>query len=200
MAKDYKTRTDKPKSRQTNWSLVFTFITGLIIGLAATIIFYLQSQGPHPKKKPQDEIIVDKPDTAAETSISELSKTEEKNKDTDLLDYEFHKILPNREINISEWETTEEETPIVETPEDESITYILQVGSFKDISAADEVKAKLAILGIIANIQRVVINGQDIRHRVRIGPFSDTERLQNTKKKLENNRFDFMLLKLKVEG
>lgn len=211
MAKDYKSRSDKSNEKQTNWPLIFTFITGLVIGLAATIIFYFLSLGPQPEKKPDvpkpvvqeekaTEEKLEKTIETSETSIDELSQKEEKNPDTDILEYKFHEILANREINISEWETTEEEAPKTAEPEklDESIAFVIQVASFKDITAADEVKAKLAILGIVANIQRVVINGQDVRHRVRIGPFRESQKLNEIRTKLQNNRFDYMLLKLKV--
>lgn len=211
MAKDYKSRSDKPQEKLTNWPLIFTFVTGLALGLAATIIYFLLSTGPQPEKEqdkpkpiaqaePSVEIKEENKSETSDTSLDELSQKEEKNSDSDILDYKFHEILANKEINISEWETTEEEAPKTTEPEklDESVAYIIQVASFKDISAADEVKAKLAILGIIANIQRVVINGQDVRHRVRIGPFTNSEKLNETRTKLQNNRFDYMLLKLKV--
>ena len=77
--------------------------------------------------------------------------------------------------------------------------FVLQVGSFKQFEAADEIKAKLALMGVTADIQRVVINGQDVRHRVRIGPYKDSNQLQQTKNRLLANDLDFMLLKLKME-
>ena len=54
-------------------------------------------------------------------------------------------------------------------------------------------------MGVTADIQRVVINGQDVRHRVRIGPYKDSNQLQQTKNRLLANDLDFMLLKLKME-
>ena len=77
--------------------------------------------------------------------------------------------------------------------------FVLQVGSFKEFSAADEIKAKLAMMGVTADIQRVVINGQDVRHRVRIGPYKNSEKLKHDRDTLLANDLDFMLLKLKME-
>ena len=54
-------------------------------------------------------------------------------------------------------------------------------------------------MGVTADIQRVVINGQDVRHRVRIGPYEDPHKLQEAKDRLLANDLDFMLLKLKME-
>ena len=77
--------------------------------------------------------------------------------------------------------------------------FVLQVGSFKQFEAADEIKAKLALMGVTADIQRVVINGQDVRHRVRIGPYKNSNQLKQAKDRLLANDLDFMLLKLKME-
>jgi len=38
-----------------------------------------------------------------------------------------------------------------------------------------------------------------VRHRVRIGPYKNTEKLQQARDRLLANDLDFMLLKLKME-
>jgi len=38
---------------------------------------------------------------------------------------------------------------------------------------ADRVNTRLALAGVSAGIQRVVINGSDVWYRVRVGPFND---------------------------
>ena len=55
------------------------------------------------------------------------------------------------------------------------------------------------MIGIHAGIQRVVINGQDARHRVRIGLYKVPEKLKQTREQLMKNGLDFMLLKLTME-
>ena len=102
-----------------------------------------------------------------------------------------------REINISEWiaENQDKDKPLP----DESSLYVFQVGSFKDYESADQVKAQLALIGIKADIQRVVINGQDSRHRVRIGPYKDQKILKDIRQRLNSNGLDYMLLKLRLE-
>ena len=54
-------------------------------------------------------------------------------------------------------------------------------------------------MGVFADIQRVVINGQNIRHRVRLGPYKSPEEMKNARELLEANQFDFMVLKLRLE-
>ena len=112
--------------------------------------------------------------------------------------FDFYTILPKMEVSVSEW-VADEDTEPEPVPVEEGL-YILQVGSFEDYNAADQVKAKLAFMGITADIQRVVINGRDVRHRVRIGPYKDIEELKLARDQLIENKFDFMLLKLEVNN
>ena len=81
--------------------------------------------------------------------------------------------------------------------EDDVTGYVLQVGSFKDFSSADQVKAQLALLGIFADIQRVMLNEQDIRHRVRLGPYTSVNEMRDVRRRLRDNNIEFMLIELR---
>ena len=67
------------------------------------------------------------------------------------------------------------------------------------MEAADQVKAQLALIGVTADIQRVVINGQDTLYRVRVGPYSDQQKLNDARLRLQENKLEFMLLKLQAD-
>ena len=71
------------------------------------------------------------------------------------------------------------------------------MGSFKEFSSADKIKAELAFLGIFADIQRVMLNGQDVRHRVRLGPYKSMDEMKDISRRLEDNQIEFMLLELR---
>jgi len=168
------------------------FIAGLVIGLFVAFIVYLKEhQGGIQIDKTPEVVIQNINKPIPETDIAEEPGVPEPQ-------FDFYQILPNMEVNVSEWEAEEEKQsePIAT---DDSGVYILQVGSFEQYEAADEVKAKLALLGVSADIQRVVINGKDIRHRVRVGPYKDPAKLQEARDRLLANNLDFMLLKLKVD-
>jgi cell division protein FtsN len=194
MTRDYKniTRNKNGKAETSPLQPVMPFIAGLVIGLFVAFIVYLKEHqaGIHPGQSPELVIQnINKP--IPETDIVEEAKIPEPQ-------FDFYQILPNMEVNVSEWEA-EEETKTEPIATDDSGVYILQVGSFEQYEAADEVKAKLALLGVSADIQRVVINGRDIRHRVRVGPYKDPAKLQEVRDRLLANNLDFMLLKLKVD-
>ncbi|HET9122820.1 MAG TPA: SPOR domain-containing protein [Acidiferrobacteraceae bacterium] len=49
--------------------------------------------------------------------------------------------------------------------------YILQAGSFPDYRDADHLKARLALHGFEARIQKVSIQGRGLYYRLRLGPY-----------------------------
>ncbi|MCH8262289.1 MAG: SPOR domain-containing protein [Proteobacteria bacterium] len=192
MPKDYKNiKSDKNKSAR-NSKYLKSFLAGLTVGLCvAIIVYFYQHDVAQQTQIIQPQVTVAKP-------APELSQ----NDDTPPPTFDFYQILPNMEVNVSEWEA--EDDGDIEEQADLGIEntgiYILQIGSFKRFDAADEVKAKLAFMGISADIQRVVINGKDIRHRVRVGPYADSEKLSRIRRQLTENNLSYMLLKLQSEN
>jgi cell division protein FtsN len=193
MPKDYKHITKRTPKTETKAGSTLPFFTGLAVGLLVAVTVYFYENQPASEVIPQQ----DNSDTVASTTNIATASEQEHTESLPEPHFDFYKILPSREVNISEWETREDEQP--EDKSQQPVMYVLQVGSFSHYEAADEIKAKLAMLGITADIQRVVINGQDIRHRVRIGPYKDTEKLQEARDRLLANELDFMLLKLKMD-
>jgi SPOR domain len=192
--RDYKNiKKKKPVPLAQRFSGALSFLTGLAIGLFIAIIVYFHEHSA--------SIVNNNPLLANSPTIDKDIISDNKNDAIAQLpepQFDFYKILPNKEVNISEWESVEEEDASSQK-EEQPVMFVLQVGSFKKFGAADEIKAKLAMMGVTADIQRVVINGQDVRHRVRIGPYKNTNKLQQARDRLLANDLDFMLLKLKME-
>ncbi len=194
MPRDYKNnRSKKPAEGNSNAYLLF--FAGLLAGLIMAIVVYLQINKP----SEQAPLISDKEIVTLDTeekkiALTKLSEKENLPEPT----FDFYKILPDMEVNVSEWDETE--SPITADLQSTQRTgvYVLQVGSFRKLQAADTVKAKLALLGIDADIQRVVINGQDVFHRVRIGPYKTPQKLEEAQSRLMANDLQFKLLKLTV--
>jgi len=195
MTRDYKNinRDKNGKTAATKLHPVIPFITGLVIGLFVAFIVYLKEHQSGIQTGQSPELVIQ---NINKPIIPDAENTEESRIPEPQFD--FYQILPNMEVNVSEWEA-EEEKQSDSIAADDSGVYILQVGSFEQYEAADEVKARLALLGVSADIQRVVINGRDIRHRVRVGPYKDPAKLQEARDRLLANNLDFMLLKLKVD-
>ena len=192
MTKDYKHRNRKSARKGKAGSsidAILPFFTGLTIGLFVAFVVYIKGQS-YP---------TDLDDVGTRSGVEATKTKPEPAPDvkTTTPQFDFYKILPNMKVNVSEWEA-EDRKETESLPGDTGV-YILQVGSFEQFEAADEVKAKLALLGISSEIQRVVINGKDIRHRVRVGPYREQDKLNEIRRRLQANGLDFMLLKLKVD-
>ena len=73
--------------------------------------------------------------------------------------------------------------------------YVLQLGAFTREAEAESLKARLALVGMTARIQPVIVDRQTY-FRVRIGPTDDLEQLNADRARLRQHRFDSILLKL----
>ena len=73
--------------------------------------------------------------------------------------------------------------------------YQLQVGAFKELSKADAMKARLAFLGVESNIQVMQSNGQKL-YRVRVGPSTDSQKIERIKEQLKAQNINTFVQKL----
>ena len=109
--------------------------------------------------------------------------------------FDFYTILPELEVAVPEQElAAKSQKP---SAVDDKSAYILQAGSFRDRKQADQLKAKLALQGIDANIQSVQVN-QDTWHRVRIGPIHNMTTLTATLKRLKEHNINVIIVKSKT--
>ncbi len=74
-------------------------------------------------------------------------------------------------------------------------TYYLQVGSFRNNADADNLKARLALLGVIASVQSANLSEKGIWYRVRVGPFTQKDRVDQVHNTLRENGIDAQFIK-----
>ena len=77
------------------------------------------------------------------------------------------------------------------------VSYMLQAASFATFSEADQLKARLALSGLAAQIQKVSIEGRGDYYRVRLGPFSKIEELDSASQQLQQIGLKPIRLKVK---
>lgn len=178
-------------------------LSGLAIGLFIALLVYLGKQ-PAEKtsftqavskelEKHKSQNAGDKKDDAAKPGKND-SKTAREPR------FDFYTILPESEVFVPE-PATRKPDAITSNPTAEAITgsgkqYVLQAGSFRNHSDADNLKANLALLGVTSSIQSVTINTESW-HRVRIGPFNNDKTLRDTLATLKNNNIHAMTMELK---
>jgi len=73
----------------------------------------------------------------------------------------------------------------------------LQVASYRTVADAERLKARLALLGMQAQIQQVTVNGKDTYHRVRTGPYKGKESVNEARALLTRNGLESIAIKLK---
>ena len=73
--------------------------------------------------------------------------------------------------------------------------YYLQVGAFRSHAEADNLKARLAFLGMVASVQSVDLADRGVWYRVRVGPFMQKTQVDNVHVTLRENGIDAQLIK-----
>jgi len=184
--------TRKPRRRSDKRTAGWVWLLcglGIGLGIAVATYFVLQTQPsmasadkPATKKSVKDKPALKK---------KRVAKVEEEKPQ-----YDFYTLLPKMEVVIpdSVIENANRALPHSET----NLAYVLQTGSFRNASDADTMKAQLALVGIEADVESVVINDKDTWHRVRLGPFPSMKALKPVRRQLKQNDIDFILLKMKI--
>jgi len=190
MATDYKRRSKrKPKpSGPPPW--VWS-IAGLTAGLFIAFLIFLKFVSQQPLS---EEAALDIP---AQQEIRETPKARKEPVPPPKPRFDFYNLLPEMEVVVPEEEIkgtpTREGVKRVEKPG----TYLLQAGSFRGRKQADQLRAKLALLGMETRIQTVSINSKRTWHRVRVGPFDNLRDLNQARSQLKQNGIDAILIRLK---
>ena len=190
MSRDYK-KPDRPSSRKGGSPLFTGVLIGLIVGLGVAIGVALYINFSPKPFVSRDK----KPDEAAKTAAQKTAPAEVdgKGKPADKPRFDFYTILPGSETPVSEQE-------IKQATKQEGATkdsYFLQVGSFQAAAEADNMKARIALLGLEAVIQTADIPEKGVWHRVRIGPFANIEDMNRSRTLLAQNDIPSSLIKVK---
>jgi cell division protein FtsN len=77
---------------------------------------------------------------------------------------------------------------------DDKVVYFLQAGAFREMSDAENTRAKLALLGFEATISDRASDA-GVLHRVRIGPYSQVEAMNKARAKLIDSGIDVAIVR-----
>ena len=166
------------KQKLPGWIVL---LSGVLLGLLIAVFGYINGWVPKPDN-PNDKPIAQTSKTEKQPSIEDKSAELSKN-------YDFYETLQDMEVVVDEDELTQTENR-------KPSTYVLQLGAFKNRLDADALKAKVAFVGLTANIQSVEIN-QVRWHRVRLGPYASGRKADVAKRNLDKNGFSAIIIKQK---
>jgi cell division protein FtsN len=109
--------------------------------------------------------------------------------------YDFYEMLPNFEVVVPEKDKdVKRDLPAAAKIERPGV-YVLQVGSYRNESDAERVRAQLALQGVEAKVQRVAVDA-DVWHRVRIGPISNLDELNKVRRQLQAAEVDALVIQV----
>lgn len=195
MSRDYKPSPERKKSPSKGSPFFTGLMVGVLLGVGASlaVVMYIKG-GDSPfselsnNKKPLATQIAEDAKKAAET---------EQNQQQDGTKFDFYTILPGSESKISTDDINlknEQQQPVTQP------SYYLQAGAFQTEAEADNMKAKLALLGFEAVVQTATIPDKGVWHRVRVGPLSNLDEINKTKNDLATNGFKTDLIKVNNEN
>lgn len=75
--------------------------------------------------------------------------------------------------------------------------FYLQAGAFEDPSEADNLKARLALMGVEASVQKVEVADKGTLHRVRTGPYMGQDAMTRARDNLAVNGISTTIIKIK---
>jgi cell division protein FtsN len=109
--------------------------------------------------------------------------------------FDFYKMLPKFQVVVPK-EDKEVKSDSGKKPVKKPGAYVLQVASFQDYHQADAMKARLALLGLEAHIQKIKTNNGETWNRVRIGPIKNLDKLNKARKALSGQRIKPLLIQV----
>lgn len=195
MSRDYKPAPTRGSSSSKGSPFLTGLLVGLLLGVGLSVgvaVMVKGSDSPFVSKVTQ----APKVEAPAASEASTDAIPEDDNLDAQGKPrFDFYTILPGTESKVTEQEIKQKETA-AEKNTKSTDAYFLQVGAFQTEQEADNMKAKLALLGVEAIVQTAAIPDKGTWHRVRVGPFGDLEQINKTRAELVKNGFKTDLIKV----
>ncbi len=176
-------------------SLGVGILAGMVIGasLAAGVVWFLK-RSPSPFVNKEQPVLAQpdttKPATPAVTAQPAVTGDGKQR-------FQFYKILTDKQkatavapARPADQAKTADKNPPAKSQSAAYEPQILQAGSFPNVNDAENLKAKLALLGVEANIQTAAIKDKGVWYRVRMGPYKNADELNRARGFLKQNGVD----------
>ncbi len=209
-------RVPKAIQKKSRGGTLIGLFIGLVIGLACAfgIAWYLK-KAPLPfvdKSDPAHGVTVSSPQPSSASTGNPAAlpgKPGEKpvGSAIDKPRFEFYKILPSGQEPSPSSKSPEghsaadgDKMPVDEsapTPAPVTSSFYLQAGSFQKSVDADNLKAKLALMGLDTSVQEANIPEKGVVYRVRVGPFAKPEEMNRARNQLSQSGIQANVVKVK---
>jgi cell division protein FtsN len=161
-------------------------LAGVVLGLLLSGVVLLRDFGRSDQPRPN-------PDAAAPLELDPPVAQDDPRERRPR--YDFYTILPEQEVVVPREELARQATQPATATEPGSVQrMLLQAGSFREARDAEALKARLALLGHVAQVIPVTIDG-NTWHRVRLGPYDNARAIEDVRRQLAANGVESIALR-----
>ncbi len=193
---------NRPNNGGTEFPVFAGILLGIVMGLAIAggIAWFVLKKNPvtppsreipatlQPATTPGKKAI-EKPAAAGTASGTSEGKAR----------FEFYKELTNKPDTAAKKPDRHAITAIKPEPSvkpaDKTNVYFLQEGAYTNADDAEKVKARLALLGMVGNIQPANIPDKGVWYRVRLGPYKNSAEMNEALATLKLNGLNAVPIK-----
>lgn len=216
MSRDYKSNKATKNPKKSSGPLFLGILIGYALGLISAIAIWMYiSESPSPflaPAKTSNQTVLEPIKAPSEKTEEEMiAAADAKNK------FDFYDILPGVDEPAFEQEpipVAQAPAPVLPAPISPPISptitplpekpaesvqmehYFLQAGSFRSTNDAENQKARLALLGVVADIQSADLADKGVWYRVRVGPFIRMNKVEEVRASLQLNGIDTHFIKI----
>jgi len=184
------------KNKYQRGGTILGLFIGLVLGvlMAFGVVWYL-NKSPFPFLEKGGH--AEKPDARAAGDAPMPLPGKPGDKVTEKPRFEFYKILPGGEAA----QVTPAPGPQPPAAQAESAaaanteSFYLQAGAFQKAADADNLKAKLAMMGLDTNVQEASLPDKGVMYRVRVGPYSRPDEMNKARNQLAQNGIQATVVK-----
>ena len=166
------------------WQKYQQFLAGLALGLLVAGVVYVTGQRPETLAAEEQPL----------PRVGEAVAPTGPEPEDAPPQYDFYEMLPKFEVVVPEKER-DVRADLPAAPVSNPGVYVLQAGSYRSQPDAERMRSMLAKQGIEATVQRVQVDA-DVWHRVRIGPFRDLKKLNDTRASLRKADIDVIVVRI----
>lgn len=127
--------------------------------------------------------------------------------------FEYHQILSDGKEVAPKPEKPQNNQQVIQNPvpalpaanekavvEEPGTKYYLQVGAFNSGADADNLKARIALIGLQAEVKAATVQDKGVMHRVRLGPYKTHDDMSRVRDELTQNGLPTSVIAIKPKG
>ena len=178
-------------------------LTGIVIGCVLTTLFLGWKKDPdHGFGSGINQMIEKSRQAESDLTAQNTDQAAADGQKSPIYDFytilpEIEQVIPDEYIPPAPKPKAEKKTAtqVTQPPAQQSDHYLLQAGSFGKKDEANQLKARLALSGYEAYIQKVTVDGKKF-YRVRMGPYRNLNKLDSASKDLSTKGINAMRIKV----